>query len=46
MKMSLDYTAAAGPTKFMVGTERGRVLSCNRKGKTPQDRILATFAGG
>ena len=33
------------PTKFMVGTEQGVILSCNRKAKNPQDKITAAFAG-
>lgn len=33
------------PTKFMVGTEQGNVISCNRKAKTPLDKISATFTG-
>lgn len=43
--MSLDYSTSAGPTKFMVGTEGGAVLSCNRKGKTPADRVGLSFPG-
>ena len=33
------------PTKFMVGTEQGVILSCNRKAKTPQDKITTAFVG-
>ena len=33
------------PTKFMVGTEQGVILSCNRKAKTPQDKITHAFTG-
>ena len=33
------------PTKFMVGTEHGSIISCNRKAKTPQDKIAAVFSG-
>eukprot|EP00741_Cyanophora_paradoxa_P021766 tig00000241_g21009.t1 len=43
--VSLLYDVAGGPTKFMVGTEQGLVLSCNRKSKTPQDRIGAIYTG-
>mmetsp|Transcript_5082 Transcript_5082/g.7878 ORF Transcript_5082/g.7878 Transcript_5082/m.7878 type:complete len:595 (-) Transcript_5082:83-1867(-) len=43
--VTLCYDAAGGPTKFMVGTEQGMVLSCNRKSKNPTDRIGATYAG-
>jgi len=31
------------PTKFMVGTEEGVVLSCNRKAKNPADKIVASY---
>ena len=43
--VSLEYEAVAGPTKFMVGTEQGVVLSCNRKAKTPAERIGASYGG-
>ncbi|XP_061867150.1 dynein axonemal intermediate chain 2 [Colius striatus] len=33
------------PTKFMVGTEQGIVISCNRKAKTPPEKISSTFSG-
>jgi len=39
----LEYDAAAGATKFMIGTESGVVVSANRKAKTPADRIGTTF---
>ena len=29
----------------MIGTEHGSVISCNRKGKTPQDKIAGLFQG-
>ncbi|KAI9223721.1 WD40-repeat-containing domain protein [Blastocladiella britannica] len=32
------------PTKFMVGTEAGLVTMCNKKAKTPADRISHSFA--
>lgn len=32
------------PTKFMVGTEQGVVLSCNRKAKSPADKIVASYS--
>ncbi|XP_020904970.1 dynein intermediate chain 3, ciliary [Exaiptasia diaphana] len=32
------------PTKFMVGTEQGSVLSCNRKAKSPSEKIVATYS--
>jgi dynein intermediate chain 2, axonemal len=44
--VSLDYDAQiAGPAKFLVGTEQGFVLSCNRKAKNPADRIGAHYSG-
>ncbi|XP_018423722.1 PREDICTED: dynein intermediate chain 2, axonemal [Nanorana parkeri] len=33
------------PTKFMVGTEQGMVISCNRKAKTPAEKIVCTYSG-
>ncbi|XP_065175345.1 dynein intermediate chain 3, ciliary-like [Sycon ciliatum] len=33
------------PTKFMVGTEQGSIITCNRKGKTPADKIAGYFYG-
>jgi dynein intermediate chain 2 len=33
------------PTKFMVGTEQGVILCCNRKAKTPQEKITNAFTG-
>jgi dynein intermediate chain 2 len=41
----LDYDGVAGPSKFMVGTEHGVVLSCNRKTKNPADRIVNSYSG-
>lgn len=43
--VSMEYEAVAGPTKFMVGTEQGIVLSCNRKAKTPADRVQGVYKG-
>lgn len=43
--VSLDASLAAGPAKFMVGTESGAVLSCNRKAKNPADRVGASYLG-
>ena len=37
----LEYQDA----KFLVGTEQGLVLSCNRKAKTPAERIGASYGG-
>ena len=31
--------------RFMVGTEQGCALLCNRKAKTPADRIVAAYTG-
>nr|XP_048673673.1 dynein axonemal intermediate chain 2 isoform X2 [Caretta caretta] len=33
------------PTKFMVGTEQGMVITCNRKAKTPAEKIVGTYSG-
>lgn len=33
------------PTKFMVGCEQGSILSCNRKAKTPAEKIVAQYNG-
>jgi len=41
----LEYSIAAGPAKFMVGTSSGAVLSGNRRAKTPADRITGSFTG-
>lgn len=41
----LEYSAAAGPAKFMAGTMLGGVFSGNWKAKTPADRISAVFKG-
>lgn len=43
--MALEYDPAAGLTKFMIGTEQGSVLSCNRKAKNPADRVGASYPG-
>lgn len=43
--VSLEYSPTAGPTKFMIGTEQGQIISCNRKAKNPQDRVGATYPG-
>eukprot|EP00794_Sanderia_malayensis_P009172 gene9172-10145_t len=40
--VSLEYEPTM-PTKFMVGTEQGSVLSCNRKAKTANDKIVAVY---
>lgn len=41
---SLEYEPTI-PTKFMVGTEQGSVMSCNRKAKTPGEKIVAIYPG-
>lgn len=38
----LEYESTI-PTRFMVGTEHGIVISCNRKGKTPQEKMVSKF---
>uniref|UniRef100_A0A7R9GTU4 Dynein intermediate chain 3, ciliary n=3 Tax=Timema TaxID=61471 RepID=A0A7R9GTU4_TIMPO len=40
---SLEYEPTI-PTRFMAGTECGNVLSCNRKGKTPPEKIAAKYS--
>ncbi|XP_057675233.1 dynein axonemal intermediate chain 2 isoform X1 [Corythoichthys intestinalis] len=40
--ISLEFEATM-PTKFMVGTEQGIVVSCNRKAKTPTEKIVSTY---
>ncbi|CAF1270672.1 unnamed protein product [Rotaria magnacalcarata] len=42
--MSLEYEPTL-PTKFMVGTEQGRIISCNRKGKNDAEKIGSVFPG-
>jgi dynein intermediate chain 2 len=41
----LEYSAAGGPTKFMVGTEQGSILMCNRKGKSAADKVGTVYSG-
>eukprot|EP00668_Euglena_longa_P046390 GGOE01062075.1.p1 GENE.GGOE01062075.1~~GGOE01062075.1.p1 ORF type:complete len:595 (+),score=223.86 GGOE01062075.1:63-1847(+) len=44
--LCLDYDPlVGGPSKYMVGTEQGTTLACNRRGKSPQDKISQTFNG-
>uniref|UniRef100_A0A3Q3GGK1 Dynein axonemal intermediate chain 2 n=1 Tax=Labrus bergylta TaxID=56723 RepID=A0A3Q3GGK1_9LABR len=40
--VSLEFESTM-PTKFMVGTEQGVVISCNRKAKTPAEKIVCTY---
>lgn len=42
----IDYDAqVGGPAKYMIGTEQGTVLSCNRKGKLQEKIGSNTFNG-
>ncbi|KPA84631.1 putative dynein [Leptomonas pyrrhocoris] len=45
--LCLDYDPqVGGPAKYMIGTEEGTVLSCNRKGKTQHEKLGSnTFNG-
>lgn len=43
--VSLEYSPQAGPTKFMIGTEQGVILSGNRRAKTPADRVGTSYTG-
>ncbi|OAF64866.1 Axonemal dynein intermediate chain 2, partial [Intoshia linei] len=40
----LEYESTI-PTKFMAATEFGTIFSCNRKAKTPQEKIVAVYSG-
>ncbi|XP_067928914.1 dynein intermediate chain 3, ciliary-like [Watersipora subatra] len=42
--MALEYEPTM-PTKFMVGTEQGSVFTCNRKAKTPAEKIVSVYPG-
>lgn len=42
--MVLEYEPTI-PTKFMVGTEQGPIISCNRKGKTDSEKIAHVYPG-
>ncbi|NXI41695.1 DNAI2 protein, partial [Galbula dea] len=42
--ISLEFEPTM-PTKFLVGTEQGIIISCNRKAKTPAERITGTYSG-
>ncbi|KAF5294468.1 hypothetical protein FQR65_LT01594 [Abscondita terminalis] len=39
---SLEYEFTI-PTRFMVGTEKGILISCNRKGKSPSEKMGLKF---
>ena len=41
--VSLEFEPTM-PTKFMVGTEQGSVLSYNRKAKSPSEKIVCSFS--
>lgn len=41
--VSMDYSTAGG--KFLVGTEQGKIVACNRKAKNPSDRIGSVYEG-
>ena len=42
--LCLDYDPqVGGPSKYMIGTEQGTILGCNRKGKTPSEKISHTY---
>jgi dynein intermediate chain 2 len=44
--LCLDYDpTVGGPSKYMVGTEQGITLACNRRGKSPQDKITQSYPG-
>ncbi|KAK2963342.1 putative Dynein intermediate chain 3, ciliary [Blattamonas nauphoetae] len=40
---SLDFDPRFGPSKFLVGTEQGQVLSCNQKGKKQTEQLGLPF---
>ncbi|XP_031353490.1 dynein intermediate chain 3, ciliary-like [Photinus pyralis] len=39
----LEYETTI-PTRFMVGTEKGVIISCNRKGKSPSEKMALRFS--
>ncbi|NXY11509.1 DNAI2 protein, partial [Pteruthius melanotis] len=41
---ALDF-APTMPTKFLVGTEQGTIISCNRDSKTPPEKMAHIFSG-
>ncbi|NXO06955.1 DNAI2 protein, partial [Oriolus oriolus] len=41
---ALDF-APTMPTKFLVGTEQGIIISCNRDAKSPPEKIAHLFSG-
>lgn len=42
--ITLEYEPTI-PTRFMVGTEQGTILSCNRKAKSPAEKIVSVYTG-
>ncbi|KAJ7421137.1 Dynein intermediate chain 2, axonemal [Pitangus sulphuratus] len=42
--ISLDFSMSM-PTKFLVGTEQGSIINCNRDAKTPPEKIANVFSG-
>ncbi|XP_027759976.1 dynein intermediate chain 2, axonemal isoform X2 [Empidonax traillii] len=42
--ISLDFSMSM-PTKFLVGTEQGSIINCNRDAKTPPEKIANVFNG-
>jgi len=42
--MVLEYEPTM-PTKFMIGTEQGSIMSCNRKGKSDAEKISHIYPG-
>ncbi|NXK32986.1 DNAI2 protein, partial [Piprites chloris] len=42
--ISLDFSLSM-PTKFLVGTEQGSIINCNRDAKTPPEKISNVFHG-
>ncbi|KAG4098935.1 WD40-repeat-containing domain protein [Neocallimastix lanati (nom. inval.)] len=39
---TIDFESTM-PTKFMIGTETGNILICNKKGKTPAEKIVHNY---
>eukprot|EP01061_Rhynchopus_euleeides_P023495 TRINITY_DN38237_c0_g1_i1.p1 TRINITY_DN38237_c0_g1~~TRINITY_DN38237_c0_g1_i1.p1 ORF type:complete len:686 (+),score=174.55 TRINITY_DN38237_c0_g1_i1:61-2058(+) len=43
--ISLDYEPTTGPNRFVIGTSKGSVLACSRRGKKTDDRITREHYG-
>jgi dynein intermediate chain 2 len=43
--VSMEYGLGGGPSKFLIGTEQGKVVSCSRKAKNPADKIGMIYDG-